>query len=148
MTKISQEEFETKFLGEPNSGCWLWLGAMCGKYGRFGTPSRSVHRIAYELYVEAIPCGLFICHKCDTPSCVNPSHLYVGTAKDNSNDKWNRGRANIPFGERHYKAKLTKEDVVAIRSSPLGLTELAKIYGCSKVAIHYARNRRNWRSVS
>ena len=71
--------------------CWLWLGKPDAKgYGRLNVndnESGYAHRIAYELWIGPIPKDKpFICHHCDTPLCINPSHLFAGTAKDNNQD--------------------------------------------------------------
>lgn len=81
-----RERFESKFIPEPNSGCWLWTEALKGKgYGGFylaGKDARA-HRVSYELYVGAIPCGLTIDHLCRNKSCVNPDHLEAVTNREN-----------------------------------------------------------------
>ena len=81
------------------SGCWIWMGCVDKLgYGRmsscFGKPPFKAYRVSYELFVGKIPDGLLVRHKCDTPSCVNPNHLEVGTQKDNVNDASLRGRLN------------------------------------------------------
>lgn len=79
---------------EPNSGCWLWTAGLGGSgYGalRYGTPTRA-HRVSYMVFVGPITDGLFVCHRCDTPLCVNPDHLFLGTAKDNAVDAMRKGR--------------------------------------------------------
>lgn len=73
------ERFEAKYVPEPNSGCWLWIGSddgQCG-YGRFTLRGQnaSAHRAAYEIFVGPIPDGLTIDHLCRTRACVNPAHL-------------------------------------------------------------------------
>ncbi len=80
--------------------CWLWTGARSGRnrYGYFGLGGKRdgiarAHRVAYELTIGSIPDGMVVCHKCDTPHCVNPSHLFVGTPKDNTEDMLRKGRA-------------------------------------------------------
>ncbi len=77
------------------SGCWIWQGGTSpdgyGKVKRFGKTVRA-HRLFYEHYVEAVPEGLWVLHKCDTPLCVNPAHLFVGTQLENEQDKDAKGR--------------------------------------------------------
>jgi len=101
---------------EPNSGCWLWLKGMNpAGYGCLeieGYPHRA-HRMMYVLAYGQIPDGLCVLHKCDTPGCVNPAHLFVGTRADNNNDKANKGRC--PNGESHYHTHLTKKNVSEIK---------------------------------
>jgi hypothetical protein len=81
------ERFEQKFIPEPNSGCWLWIGAIDGiGYGRFRAYRRldMAHRVAYRLYVGQIPAGMEIDHRrCDNPLCVNPEHLEPATHRHN-----------------------------------------------------------------
>lgn len=85
---------------ERGDGCWLWTGALGGRggYGRFDADR--AHRVAYELVVGPIPPGLFVCHHCDVPRCVRPDHLFVGTAKDNAQDRDRKGRRRGPVGPR------------------------------------------------
>lgn len=81
--------FENKFVPEPNTGCWLWTASqdLCG-YGRmaFNGRNQSTHRIAWQLYRGPIPDNLCVCHQCDTPSCVNPEHLFLVDMRVNMNN--------------------------------------------------------------
>ena len=75
--------------------CWLWTGALNSKgYGslRVNGKSVSAHRLSFLWFKGDIPDGMLICHTCDTPSCVNPDHLWLGTPKDNHKDMWDKGR--------------------------------------------------------
>lgn len=100
-------------------GCWLWQATtMIDGYGQFGVDGRVelAHRVAYELLAGPIPDGLYVCHRCDTPSCVRPSHLFLGTPQDNVDDMHAKGRATKAAGERSGNARLTDDQVVEIRT--------------------------------
>jgi hypothetical protein len=106
--------------------CWEWTGGRNHRgYGNFRADGRTVraHRFAWEQVNGSIPAGLMICHRCDNPSCCNPAHLFVGTAKDNVRDMIAKGRdvrpphggANHCRGSASHLAKLTEEQVIQIR---------------------------------
>ena len=94
------ERFAAYTLPEPNSGCWLWDGS-CDRHG-YGQLriSRSVLKyathVALELDGRPVPKGLYVCHHCDNPPCVNPAHLFIGTQADNMADSLRKGRASKP----------------------------------------------------
>lgn len=85
----------------PWSGCWLWDGEVLKGYGthRLDNKQRPVHRLAWEEANGPIPKGLFVCHHCDVKLCCNPDHLFLGTAKDNATDLYNKGLG--------YQARIT-----------------------------------------
>lgn len=80
-----QEKLDFYSMREPNTGCWLWLGASCRGYGhlKFGTKAISAHRASYELTKGAIQEGLTIDHRCRVTLCINPQHLEAVTHKIN-----------------------------------------------------------------
>lgn len=73
------------------NGCWEWQGLRNkNNYGQVG--HTSAHRFSYEFYKSKIPKGICVCHTCDNPPCVNPNHLWLGTRKDNNDDRDKKGR--------------------------------------------------------
>jgi hypothetical protein len=84
-------------------GCWGWSGSTNGKgYGeiRFRQRKMYAHRVCWLLHRGAIPSGLYVCHSCDNPGCTRPSHLFLGTAGENSQDMQIKGR--------HFRALQTR----------------------------------------
>ncbi len=90
-----------KFIEKTESDCWLYTGFKNNQgYGRFGISAGqcvNAHRVAWTIVNGPIPINHFVCHTCDNPSCVNPSHLFVGTRQDNINDMMNKKRS------RHFQ---------------------------------------------
>lgn len=133
--------------------CVVWLGRTSEKgYGKLGDVR--VHRLAYELKVAAIPEGLMVLHDCDAPACFEPSHLYVGTAAQNSADMVRRGRTNKPKGARNGRSKLKPEDVFRIRElyRKLGrkhgeVTDLARELGVGPGTVRWVARRKTWRHL-
>lgn len=159
--KPAFERFERQYIPEPNTGCWFWIGATPKfGYGAFKMEpksSRSIgaHRASWILHKGEIPKGMFVCHKCDVPSCVNPEHLFLGTAKDNMSDASRKGRMNwkegevrnLKIGRDHWSSKLTPDDVCEIRaSSEMGI-DLAKRFKVTPNTISRVRRRIIWRHV-
>jgi len=144
------ERFHEKYMPITETGCWIWLGGVnTSGYGqikksraRQNTPA---HRISWELHRGEIPQGMFVCHKCDIRSCVNPDHLFLGTAKDNSQDMKNKGRSTA--GERDGNARLTEAQVIAIRASDLSDRVVADEFGISRRHANQLRNRVRWEHV-
>ena len=80
---------------ENENGCWIWSGNKTAHgYGKMcvNGVGTAAHRYSYSVHKGPIPDGMFVCHTCDTPSCVNPDHLFVGTPKDNYDDMMKKGR--------------------------------------------------------
>jgi hypothetical protein len=102
-----KDRFEASYVPEPNSGCWLWVGAITTSkgYSRAIISESDVTlygaRVSYELHNGAIPEGALICHRCNNALCVNPEHIYAGTHKTNFDDMVRVGRHRIArIGER------------------------------------------------
>jgi hypothetical protein len=129
--------------------CWLWKAAKTRGYGAFGvTHGRVVpaHRFSWELVNGPIPVGMFVCHRCDTPACVNPAHLFIGTNADNAADMAAKGRASK--GTARWKAKLTEEAVREIRKSTERGVDLARRFGVCAAQITAVRKGYEWRHVA
>ena len=142
--------FDAQYIVDQETGCWLWKGTIGQRgYGMIkeNYRTRLAHRVSYELHVGKIPRGLFVCHHCDTPACVNPRHLYAGTASDNANDKYKRGRGNLPVGSARPEAKLNEEAVKYIRSSNEKGADLARRFGVTPSVICVVRKRKTWKHV-
>ena len=89
---VDPGSFEERYIPEPNSGCWLWLGDLdSGGYGRLKIKGKTYRAHRFSLLREQ-QTDLFVCHKCDTPSCVNPDHLFLGTHSDNMKDMVSKNR--------------------------------------------------------
>lgn len=119
--------------------------------GRSGS-NRLAHRVSWTLYRGEIPDGLCVLHKCDTPPCVNPEHLFIGTLQDNNADMAAKGRWSINGprglkGESHPQAKLTVQSVREIRASTETSTILARRYGVSLTTLCNAREGKTWRHL-
>lgn len=144
------------------SGCWEFTG-YCHPtrgYGQIGRGRRAeglaeTHRASWELTYGSIPDGMFVCHKCDNPPCVNPDHLFLGTPADNAADMARKGRGSGAVGAAHWNCKLTTEQVDEIRrmfvpAEKLGrwnrgnVAELADEFGVTTQYI-YSIVRRQWR---
>jgi hypothetical protein len=137
-----------------NSGCWLWSGGMLKSgYGRTAYRNRGVmaHRFIYEQTRGTIPRGFMALHKCDTPSCVNPDHIFLGTAAHNAADCAAKGRLNTPRGEDHGCAKLTAAEVKEIRDLArlrvMPQSRIATDYGISQANVSLIKNGHGWVSA-
>ena len=126
--------------------CWLWIGAKGSNgygYIQAGGRLRGAHRVSYELHKGPVANGLQVRHDCDTPLCVNPDHMRLGTVHDNARDKVQRGRMpNVEpphySGERHPNAKLSAADVTEIkflRNAGWAYMPLARLFGVTKQQI-------------
>jgi hypothetical protein len=139
---------------ERSDGCWMWTGGKSGGYGRFFIGygfsfyhSRQAHRMAWELTYGPAPTHLWALHRCDVQLCVNPEHLFLGTAKDNTHDCLAKGRLNTARGERSGNAKLTEEIVRMIRSSTERHPVIARRLGLATWTVNNIRRGNSWKHV-
>lgn len=114
---------------------------MFGQY-----PRRGAHRASFEFYKHPIPNKAQVLHRCDLPCCVNPDHLFLGSVAENAADKIAKGRD--ARGERNGQAKITEDDVRAIRSDPRTNVAISKAYGVSETTVSEIKNRVWWKHVA
>jgi hypothetical protein len=131
-------------------GCWVWQGTKnSGGYGYLRNLKQivMVHRVALAHRYGPITPHLMACHACGNPACINPEHLYLGTAKQNSADMVRHGNAGTQKGEDIGNSKLTEKDVLSIRNSDLSLKELAAQHSVTTQNIWHIQHRKTWRHI-
>lgn len=135
-----------------NGACWEWTGATKGN--GYGHTSRGLaHRRSYELFIGAIQDGMDVCHTCDNRACINPTHLFVGSRRENMQDALRKGRLsrgpshNVRRGEASSFAKLGRENVAHIRSSNEPSKVLAARFGVTNDNINRIRRNDTWKDV-
>lgn len=172
---LTDEKFLARFWAKVDKsagpdGCWLWTGCrMPTGYGQlrvFGKVSICSHRISWEITNGPLPQGTgfhgtCVCHRCDNPSCCNPAHLFIGSHKDNMNDRDRKGRVasgarsghvthpeSFARGEQHACSKLTERAVREILSQPhLATATLGSMYGVTDGAIRHIRRGTSWKHL-
>lgn len=155
--KRNHATLEDRFFRKINKteSCWLWTGNVrpngYGSIQEGGKGSRtiSVHRLSYQLHKGQIPNGLVVMHSCDTPACVNPDHLSIGTYKENTADMIAKGRKRTvaPKGIGNGKAKLNDDLVRYIRQSNKNAASIARELSLSGNCIRGVRSGRTWSHV-
>lgn len=167
----NRKPLEDRFLEKTTVGtleqCWLWMATKNNKgYGLLqqqidgANGKRLAHRIAYELFIGPIPEGMCALHRCDTPACVNPNHIFLGTMRDNIADMDAKGRRvtvvnpnNKPptfRGSAHPHAKLTEEIVLEMRSKLAAgafVRALSREYKIDRKTIMTIRDRKGWKHI-
>lgn len=141
------------------TNCWEWQGAKTDGYGEITVGSRTdktrrrerAHRLSYLSFTSDIPDGLFVCHKCDNRSCINPEHLFLGTHADNMEDKRKKGRCAEQGGAKNPRAKLTEQDVLSMRAERArtgkSYAKLADKYGVVPSVAQKAIKGESWQDL-
>lgn len=139
-----------------DSGCWIWKRGT-SKNGKgvlypkihIETGTIGAHRYSYMLhYGKEIPKNMYVCHKCDTPLCVNPDHLFLGYHSDNMIDMVKKGRSHKGKGEHANRSVLTNKQAVEIRSiNNMTQSEIAKIYGIAQTTVSRIKRKVSYNEV-
>jgi len=148
LTNVPPREYvEARSIPVTETGCWLWTGAVNSLgYGsmRRDCVRMSAHRFAFKAFNGPLADDQVVMHTCDTPRCVNPAHLRAGTQPENLDDMRRKGRSNQPVGERIWSAKLTAEQVLAIRASSESRRALKRRYGVGDATIRNIKDGKRW----
>jgi len=135
------EKIKKKILAgirKTDCGCWIYKNSTCGAYSkiRWRCVWYSAHRTSYEVFKGKITDGLWVCHSCDVTKCVNPEHLFLGSAKDNMRDA--REKKRTCAGEDNHLSKFTDEQIKQmrlLRNEGFTYDRLQKIFNCSMTHI-------------
>lgn len=151
------------------SGCWEWNRSRDQDgYGHLSWERKTVraHRLSWMAFYGPIPIGIQVCHTCDNPCCVNPSHLWLGTNADNTADRTRKGResrgnshtatfinnpkwwAARPKGSSHVNSKINEAQARAILNDTRPQRVIAVDYGVAQSLISLVKRRKLWAHVS
>lgn len=133
--------------------CWMWHGSLSNPYGAIHVDGKEIRasRFSYELHFGSIPDGLNVLHKCDTPGCINPNHLFLGTQLENMQDCKRKGRNGAAVGVARPNHKLTPELVIQLRQmhgkGDCTYSALARIFNLEKTVVRSAIIKKTWKHV-
>ena len=153
MRNTLEERFWVKVDRQSQDECWEWTaGKDRDGYGHIweneGSRSASAHRVSWRIHFGEIPDGLYVCHHCDNPGCVNPDHLFLGTNQSNLADMDAKGRRAPQLGEKNPAAKLTEAQVRTILVSSETHQAMADRYGVTRECVFSVKQRKNWAWVT
>lgn len=144
-----QAEIEERSMPEPNTGCWLWMHrATALGYPQMSGDGGYAHRASYRAFNGPLADRDVVRHRCDTPRCVNPDHLLVGTQGDNLADM--RARQRNARGSRHGLSKLKDKDIYeirALRERNLTYAQIGEAVGISQSMVGFIVTGKNWRHL-
>jgi HNH endonuclease len=162
------DRFMAKVRVDEDTGCWIWTSSTQHRdpdsYGLFwdGGPVRNAdgrrrqmtlaHRWSYAHFKGPLPDApsrsFAVCHTCDRPSCVNPDHLFLGTYAENVDDARRKGRLPDRRGEHNGRARVTADDVAAMRAASTGrhgeVSAFARQYGLTSATVSKILKRQTW----
>lgn len=131
--------------------CRIWHGCkVTGGYGMLTVRGRGrlAHHISWIEHHGGEPIGYDFCHTCDTPACINPDHIWVGTTAENMADMAQKGRNRQPRGEAHNKAKLTVAQVREIYTADGNGPEISRRFGIDKSTVYSIKSGVTWAHVT
>ena len=148
-----EERFWSKVWKRAPHYCWHWMASTSAYgYGQFRLSGRTLlaHRVSYKLTHGTLRSDQIVCHKCDTPSCVNPNHLWLGSLGDNNADRHAKGRSSggAQAGSRNPMARLTDDEAREIAESTGPLKEVAAKYGIPFQTVSGIRRGRLWSAAT
>lgn len=147
------ERFWTKVL--KTQSCWIWQAQVNNKgYGCLSVYREDkgrhyptyAHRLSWAFAHGPIPDGMYVLHHCDTPACVNPAHLFIGTQTDNMQDCWKKGRMTREILRENCR-KVSDDDVRAIRLDRRPHHIIAADYGVKRNTVYLIKNLRKWSHI-
>jgi hypothetical protein len=147
------QRFQSQISTDNSRGCWEWTGkAFRNGYGCFYVAGKYclAHRVAYALTFGEVDPSVVVCHRCDNPPCVNPDHLFAGSARDNVQDKCSKGRQFRAIGSKCGNAKLAEWQVMDMRrerDTGALYRDLALKYGISMKQVSKIITREQWAHV-
>lgn len=156
--QLRQKDIDRFHAGYERRGedeCWLWkMSVNHNGYGRMKTSAgtKRANRISFFVHNGYLPDDKMVCHSCDTPACVNPKHLWLGTGKENQQDCIRKGRKHTTDqrGEKNHAAILDNakaKQIIELIAEGMSNKEIAAIFGVTHSAVSLIRLGKSWRHL-